>query len=179
MERRINREGERMKKKLVPLIVIALIITVVVVLMNGLEEKATTQPGDEAIEFELKDIHGNTYKLSDFKGKTVVLNFFATWCQPCIEEAPELEKFGKEYDDAQLLIIARGESSKRIEKYISDTDSKLLYLLDTKEEVSNSYSVVGQPETFIINSEGIIVERFSGPTTMEHLIQLIEQNISS
>lgn len=166
-----------MKKKIVPLIVIALIAAVIIVLMNGLEGKATTQPGDQAIDFELQDTAGNTYKLSDFKGQTVVLNFFATWCQPCIDEAPELEKFGKEYEDAKLLIIARGESSKRIEKYIADTGSELLYLLDTKEDVSNDYSVVGQPETLIINGEGIIVERFSGPTTMDHLVQLIEEKI--
>ena len=62
-----------------------------------------------------------------------------------------------------------------MEKYIEETDSKLLYLLDTKADVSDDYSVIGQPETLIINGNGIIVERFSGPTTKDKLIKLIEE----
>jgi cytochrome c biogenesis protein CcmG, thiol:disulfide interchange protein DsbE len=167
-----------MGKKLVPIFVIIVALGVVGFLMNGLSQKASANPGDEAIEFELKDINGQVYRLSDFKGKPVVLNFFATWCQPCIDEAPELEAFGKEYKDAQLIIIAKGESKMRMEKYIQESDSKLLYLLDTKEETSKEYNVIGQPDTLILNKDGVIVERFTGPTTKERLIEIIEEKAS-
>lgn len=167
-----------MGKKLVPIFVIIVVIGVIGFLMDGLGEKASANPGDQGIEFELKDINGETYKLSDYKGQTVVLNFFATWCQPCIDEAPELEAFGKEYSDAKLIIIAKGESKKRMEKYISETKSELLYLLDTKEETSNEYSVIGQPDTLIINKDGIVVERFTGPTTKKRLVELIQEKAS-
>ena len=168
-----------MGKKLVPIFVIIAVIGVIGFLMNGLGGKASATPGDNAIDFELKDINGKTYKLSDFKGQTVVLNYFATWCQPCIDEAPELEAFGKDYQDAKLLIIAKGESKMRMEKYISESKSELLYLLDTKEETSKAYNVIGQPDTLIINKDGIIVERFSGPTTKKNLIKLIEEKAAS
>ncbi len=167
-----------MGKKLVPIFVIIAALGVIGFLMNGLGEKASANPGDQAIEFELKDINGQVYKLSDFKGKPVVLNFFATWCQPCIDEAPELEAFGKEYQDAQLIIIAKGESKMRMEKYIKESDSKLLYVLDTKEETSKEYNVIGQPDTLILNQDGVIVERFTGPTTKQRLIEIIEEKAS-
>lgn len=167
-----------MAKKIVPIVVIVIVVGVLGFLMSGLEGKATTTAGDKSIDFELKDVEGKSYKLSDFKGQPVVLNFFATWCQPCIDEAPELEAFGNDYKDAQLIIVAKGESKKRMEKYIEDENSKLLYLLDTKEEVSNNYSVIGQPETLIINKDGVIVERFTGPTTKANLIKLIEEKAS-
>lgn len=168
-----------MKVKFVQTFVLIVIIGFLGLLVNGLDGKATAQVGDEAIDFEIKDMDGQLHRLEDYRGKTVVINFFATWCQPCIDEAPELEAFGTEYDDAELLIIARGESKKRMEKYINGIDSKLLYLLDTNEKVSKDYGVIGQPETMIINPDGTIVERFSGPTTKQHLIQLIEEKVSS
>jgi cytochrome c biogenesis protein CcmG, thiol:disulfide interchange protein DsbE len=147
-------------------------------LVSGLGGKASAQPGDQAIDFELKDTNGKSYKLSDFKGQPVVLNFFATWCAPCLDEAPELEAFGKEYKDAKLLIVAKGESKKRIGKYIGESGSQLTYLLDTKEEISKDYNVIGQPETIIIDENGVIVERFSGPTTKDDLIKMIEEQVS-
>ncbi|PLR98207.1 TlpA family protein disulfide reductase [Bacillus sp. T33-2] len=170
--------GERMGKKIVPLFVIIAAFGILGFLMNGLGGKASANPGDKAIEFELKDIYGKKYKLSDFNGRTVVLNFFATWCQPCIDEAPELEAFGKDYKNAKLLIIAKGESTMRMKKYISESNSKLTYLLDTKEDTSKAYNVVGQPETVIIDKNGLIVHRFSGPTTKDNLIDLIEKKAS-
>lgn len=167
-----------MGKKIVPIIVIAAVLGVLGFLVSGLGGKASAQPGDQAIDFELKDTNGKSYKLSDFKGQPVVLNFFATWCAPCLDEAPELEAFGKEYKDAKLLILAKGESKKRMGKYIGESGSQLTYLLDTKEEISKDYSVIGQPETIIIDENGVIVKRFSGPTTKDDLIKMIEEQVS-
>ncbi|MGA8942809.1 MAG: TlpA disulfide reductase family protein [Thermoactinomyces sp.] len=168
-----------MRGKLISAVIIIAVIGVIVFLGNGLKGKPAAETGDQAIDFKLQDVNGKTWRLSDFKGQPVVLNFFATWCQPCIDEAPELEAFAREYKDARLIIIARGEPRKRIENYIKKTDSKLLYLLDTKEIVSDEYGVVGQPETWIINRDGIIVERIAGPTTKKDLIRSIEQKSSS
>lgn len=167
-----------MGKKIVPIIVIAAVLGVLGFLVSGLGGKALAQPGDQAIDFELKDTNGKSYKLSDFKGQPVVLNFFATWCAPCLDEAPELEAFGKEYKDAKLLVLAKGESKRRMEKYIGESGSQLTYLLDTKEEISKDYNVIGQPETIIIDEKGVIVKRFSGPTTKDNLIKMIEEQVS-
>jgi cytochrome c biogenesis protein CcmG, thiol:disulfide interchange protein DsbE len=178
MEFRKIKQVKRMGKKIVPIFVIIAVIGVLGFLVSGLGGKASAQPGDQAIDFQLKDINGKTYKLSDFKGQPVVLNFFATWCAPCIDEAPELEAFGKEYKDAKLLILAKGESKKRMEKYIGESGSQLTYLLDTKEEISKDYTVIGQPETIIIDGNGVIIERFSGPTTKDDLIKMIQEKVS-
>jgi cytochrome c biogenesis protein CcmG/thiol:disulfide interchange protein DsbE len=167
-----------MGKKIIPIFVIIAVLGVLGFLVSGLGGKASAQPGDPAIDFELKDVNGKSVKLSDFRGQPVVLNFFATWCAPCIEEAPELEAFGKEYQDAKLLIVAKGESKRRMEKYIDESSSKLTYLLDTKEEISKDYTVLGQPETVIIDGNGVIVERFAGPTTKDNLIKLIKEKVS-
>jgi cytochrome c biogenesis protein CcmG, thiol:disulfide interchange protein DsbE len=66
----------------------------------------------------------------------------------------------------------------RMEKYIKESGSKLLYVLDTKEETSKEYNVIGQPDTLILNKDGVIVERFTGPTTKERLIEIIEEKAS-
>jgi cytochrome c biogenesis protein CcmG, thiol:disulfide interchange protein DsbE len=163
-----------MRKRVIPLIVLVIAAAVLGFLINGMSGRASANPGDQAMDFQLKDSKGNEYQLSDQKGKIVVLNFFATWCQPCIDEAPELEAFGAEYEGAELYIIAKGETKKRIEKYMKESNSKLLYLLDTKEEISKEYNVIGQPETIIIDENGVIFERFSGPTTKENLIEIVE-----
>ncbi|NMD72162.1 TlpA family protein disulfide reductase [Bacillus sp. DNRA2] len=165
-----------MKKKIIQLTVVLVASLFIGLLLNGLNGKATNaEIGDKAPNFTLKDTSGKKVKLSDFKGEMVVLNYFTTWCAPCLEEAPELEAFGNEYQDAKLLILAKGETSNRVNKYIDGNGSKLTYLLDTKEEAAKSYNVVGQPETIIIDEKGIIVERFSGPTTKKKLIELIKK----
>lgn len=165
-----------MKKKIIQLTVVLVASLFIGLLLNGLNGKATNaEIGDKAPNFTLKDTSGKEVKLSDYKGEMVVLNYFTTWCAPCLEEAPELEAFGNEYQDAKLLILAKGETSNRVNKYIDGNGSKLTYLLDTKEEAAKSYNVVGQPETIIIDEKGIIVERFSGPTTKKKLIEMIKK----
>lgn len=165
-----------MKKKIIQLAVVLVASLFIGLLLKGLNGKATNaEIGDKAPNFTLRDTSGKVVKLSDFKGEMVVLNYFTTWCAPCLEEAPELEAFGNEYQNAKLLILAKGETSKRVNKYIDGNGSKLTYLLDTKEEAAKSYNVVGQPETIIIDENGIIVERFSGPTTKKKLIEMIKK----
>ncbi|UII55269.1 TlpA family protein disulfide reductase [Cytobacillus spongiae] len=163
-----------MGKKLVPIFIGMITIGVLGLLVNGLSGKVSANPGDPSIDFELKDMNGVVHQLSDYKGKPVVINFFTTWCEPCLDEAPELEAFGTEYDGAVLLVLAKGESKRRMTDYIEESKSKLTYLLDTKEDVANDYGVIGQPETIIIDENGLIHERFSGPTTKADLIQMME-----
>ncbi|WP_070120486.1 TlpA family protein disulfide reductase [Bacillus marinisedimentorum] len=163
-----------MKKRLVPVVVLVLASALVWVLVTGLKTEALAAPGEKAPDFALQDTDGNTVTLSEFQGQKVVLNFFATWCEPCIDEAPELEAFGREFEGAELLIIAKGETKRRIAGYIEKSGSELPYLLDTREKVSSDYNVIGQPETIIIDEDGIIQERFTGPTTKEKLIEMIQ-----
>lgn len=163
-----------MKKKLIPIVLLVFVVAFIYVLLMGLQDKQTANPGDELIPFELKDLEGNIHKSADYAGQNLVINFFATWCDSCREEAPELEAFNKEYDGAKLIIIAKGEPKKRVENYVKENNSQILYLLDTNEKVSKEYSVIGQPDTLIVNKDGIIVERFVGPSTKSRLINIIE-----
>lgn len=133
-----------------------------------------TGVGEAAYNFELEDLDGNMVKLSDHKGQVVVVNYFATWCIPCVDEAPELEAFDQEYGETyKLLIIDRGEPKDRVKKFVKKHKTTSTYLFDYDDKVSKAYNVVAQPETFVIDKEGVIREHYIGPITKEQLYELV------
>ena len=136
--------------------------------------------GDPAPDFTLEDMDGNMVSLSDYKGQFVVLNFFASWCPPCREEAPELQKFEEQYgDQVKLLILDRAEPKIKVQEFIDEFNSTSTYLLDYNDSMAKPYGVIGQPETFFIDEEGIIRLKHSGPMTTEFMVETVNQFIDT
>ncbi|WP_409270612.1 TlpA family protein disulfide reductase [Neobacillus sp. SCS-31] len=133
--------------------------------------------GDPAPNFELENLDGKLESLSDYKGTVVVMNYFATWCVPCVDEAPELEAFSREYGDKyNLLIIDRGETRDRVKKFIEKHDAgSSTYLFDYNSKVSKMYGVLKQPESFVIDKEGVIREYIQGPINKMELYNLVSK----
>ncbi len=135
-----------------------------------------TDVGDKAYSFEMPNYDGGKTKLSDYKGKVVILNYFASWCAPCKDEFPELTAFQKDYGDKYpLLMINRGETIDRIKKATENNKEGMTYLFDYNAKVSKMYNVTGQPETFVIDKQGIIREHYNGPITEMQLYNWVKK----
>ncbi|MDC3414555.1 TlpA family protein disulfide reductase [Aquibacillus sp. 3ASR75-11] len=114
--------------------------------------------------------------LSDYQGEFVVLNFFASWCPPCREEAPELQAFEEQYgDQAKLLILDRAEPKVKVEEFIEEFNSTSTYLLDYNDSMASPYGVTGQPETFFIDEQGIIRYHYVGPMKKEFIVETVNK----
>lgn len=141
--------------------------------LNLNKGEITSSIGEQAYNFELEDLEGKQVRLSDFSGQVTILNYFATWCGPCVDEAQELEAFEQEYGkDFKLLIIDLGETRDRVQKFINKHKTTSTYLFDFKQDVSKNYGVIGQPETFIIDKDGVIREHYKGPLTQVELYEM-------
>jgi peroxiredoxin len=119
----------------------------------------------EAPAFSLNSLDGKQISLSDFKGKPVLLTFWATWCDSCKEDIPLLEKFfaGKRDQLAILLITIDGERKKAVQKIISENNISLPVVLLLKEKVMDHYMVKGWvPQTFLIDREGMLLGKIVG-----------------
>ncbi|MCA1031288.1 redoxin domain-containing protein [Bacillus timonensis] len=123
--------------------------------------------GDKAPDFLLKTLDGKDMKLSDFAGKKVILNFFATWCPPCKEEVPHMQEFYSKKDgNVEILAVnlATAErSSKAIYQFVEDFNITFPVVLDQRGDVGNTYQAHAIPTTYIIDSNGIIRKRMIGP----------------
>jgi len=117
-----------------------------------------------APDFSLQDIDGKTHTLKSYRGKVVVLNFWATWCPPCREELPSMERaFVKLKDkDVILLGVDVGEDSDTIFTFSADYPVSFPLLLDIDSTVIKSYGVVGLPTTYVIDKRGRLVYRVIG-----------------
>lgn len=135
-----------------------------------------TDVGDKAYNFELPNIDGGTTKLSDYRGKVVILNYFATWCKPCQDEFPELAAFQTDYGDKYpLLMINRGETIDKVNKVTKNNQEGMTYLFDYNAKVSKRFNVTGQPETFVIDKKGVIREHFNGAVTEMQLYNWVKK----
>ncbi len=120
--------------------------------------------GAQAPEFTLKDLKGREISLTDFQGKLVLLNFWATWCPSCKEEIPSLNRLQKRYKDRGLVVIgiASESSLKRVKDFSNKYNIQFLILHDSSITVTRKYSVFALPTTFLIDRRGKIVEKFIG-----------------
>jgi peroxiredoxin len=126
---------------------------------------ASSEVGKTAPVFELKDLDGKKVSLSDFKGKVILLNFWATWCAPCKAEMPSLENLYRSFREKGLVVIGISvdNSEKTVQSFVKEKAITFPILLDKGKEVSfDDYGVIGLPVTFLIDQKGIIVEKVFG-----------------
>ena len=121
--------------------------------------------GSPAIDFTLADIFGADKTLSDYKGKVVFLNFWATWCPPCRNEMPHMQSlydsmFGEDFE--MLAVSIDHKTKAEVSQFISQHGYTFPVLVDPRSKVASRYNVTGIPVTFIINKEGIIVDKVVG-----------------
>ena len=129
--------------------------------------------GDEAHDFTLNDLDGNLVSLSDFRGRPVIVNFWATWCAPCRIEMPELQAAYDKHQDDGLAILAldQDEPAEVASAYFYDEMGLgFTPLLDEGSEVSTQYGSYGVlPSTYFINASGTVSAIHRGPLTLSQI----------
>jgi thiol-disulfide isomerase/thioredoxin len=133
--------------------------------------------GETAPDFSFEDAAGTTFSLSDFQGKMVMLNFWATWCGYCVMELPYLQQIYEEWPSDELLLLAVdvGESAETVATFLQDNGISLPVLLDMEGKVAVLYGVRGIPRTLFIDKDGFIrgikVGAFSGVEEIESILE--------
>lgn len=135
--------------------------------------------GNQAPDFELSNLNEKPLKLSDFRGKKVILNFWATWCPPCRVEMPQMKKFYKDYNkDVVLLAINLTETEKNqndVRAFVEDSGLTFPVVMDIEGDVSNTYKIIAYPTSYIIDSQGIIQEVFQGAINYDMMKKAISK----
>lgn len=120
--------------------------------------------GVQAPTFELPTVDGKTVALAGLKGKVVFLNFWATWCPPCREEMPSMERLHQEFKDQGLAVLAVNiqESPKQVARFMKDFRLSFPALLDSDMKVTGLYQVRGLPSTYLVDRNGQVVGQAVG-----------------
>ncbi len=118
----------------------------------------------DGLEFALKDMDGKTHKLSDYKGKTLIINFWASWCPPCREEMPSMERAWQKIKNNNIVMLAInvGEDEDTIFTFLGDYPVSFTILMDSTGEVTENWPIKGLPTTYIVSPEGKLVYRAIG-----------------
>jgi cytochrome c biogenesis protein CcmG/thiol:disulfide interchange protein DsbE len=145
-----------------------------------LKEGGLPEPGDSAPAFEAPLLGDDrTLALADLEGKPVLINFWASWCVPCKEEAPMLKRAYETYGDriefvGVVVNDAEPDAIAFADRYGMDWPS----VRDLDRAIFDDYGLTGQPETFFIDGDGTIVEHVNGPLFEDELLSLLDSLVS-
>jgi peroxiredoxin len=138
--------------------------------------------GQQAPDFSVKDQSGKAAKLSDYRGKAVFLNFWGTWCEPCIQEMPEMQILYDRFKDRkfQMLAVSIDNDWDVVNDFYKQHSLNMPTFLDPGHQVSDSYKVFKFPETFLIDANGYVVkhtwqEHWADPRVMTVVENLVRQ----
>ncbi|EKN70036.1 membrane-associated thiol-disulfide oxidoreductase [Neobacillus bataviensis LMG 21833] len=140
--------------------------------------KIGVEEGKKAPNFQLQTVSGKEMKLSDLKGKKVILNLWATWCPPCKAEMPHMQEFYQEQERKNVEIVAVNLTTAEkdpsgVEKFVKDYGLTFPVLLDSSGQIGDTYQAFTIPTSYIIDANGIIHKKIVGPMDKEMMNELI------
>ncbi|MGH9631567.1 MAG: TlpA family protein disulfide reductase [Bryobacteraceae bacterium] len=121
--------------------------------------------GDAAPDFSIVTENGRKVTRSDFGGKLLVLNFWATWCPPCIQEMPSLEMFSRQMRDQGVVVlgVSVDQNEQAYRNFLDKAQLSFLLARDPKADISTEYGTFKWPETYVIDGNGRVVQKHIGP----------------
>jgi cytochrome c biogenesis protein CcmG, thiol:disulfide interchange protein DsbE len=136
----------------------------VIVLLAGCYSSRPPHVGDVATDFTLQD-SDRKVRLSEFRGQIVVLNFWATWCPPCVEETPSLVSMQQRMKDKGVTVVGVSidEDGDAYHRFLKTYGINYLTVRDPDQKISTLYGSVGWPETYIIDRKGVVRRKVVGP----------------
>jgi cytochrome c biogenesis protein CcmG/thiol:disulfide interchange protein DsbE len=137
-------------------------------------------PGRPAPEFALTTLDGDTLRLSDLRGQVVVLNFWASWCLPCLQEHPLLVAADERWRDRGVRIVGvvYQDSPANARQWLQERGGEWRHVLDPRSRLSIEYGLFGVPETFFIDRRGVIAYKHIGPVSADVLYQWITKLVA-
>ncbi|GED68369.1 thiol:disulfide interchange protein tlpA [Brevibacillus reuszeri] len=140
------------------------------------------EKGNLAPDFELQALNGEKMKLSDLRGKKVIVNLWATWCPPCRAEIPDMQSFYEANKDKGVVILGVNLTStetnvEAVSAFVQRYGMTFPILMDVDKQVSGVYKAISIPTSFIIDSSGVIQNKYIGPMNqemMENMLSAIE-----
>ncbi|MBD7963847.1 TlpA disulfide reductase family protein [Fictibacillus norfolkensis] len=132
------------------------------------EENTGLKQGSTAPTFSLVTLDGKQVDLKDYRGKKVIVNFWATWCPPCREEMPEMEKFYRDYKNKDVEILAVNleyseTNTEKVSKFVKEYELSFPIPLDEKNTIGKQFRAVSIPTSYFIDEEGMISNSHIGP----------------
>jgi cytochrome c biogenesis protein CcmG/thiol:disulfide interchange protein DsbE len=164
-----------------PAWIAAAVVAALVLILLGLAlvAKPTLPPqiGNPVPDFRLVALDGSDMSLGARRGQVVVVNFFASWCAPCRQEAADLEETWREYQGqrVQFLGIAYKDADSKAQAFLEEFDVTYPGAIDSGNRTARAYGVTGVPETFVVDQQGQLVRHFIGPVTRAQLSQELDR----
>ncbi|WP_409305650.1 peroxiredoxin family protein [Peribacillus sp. SCS-155] len=140
--------------------------------VNKADDPGGLTVGVKAPDFTLVNLNGQKVKLSDYRGKKVLLNFWATWCPPCKKEMPDLEKLHTTSGEDIVVLAVNDDPQNDVKGFAQDLNLTFPILLDNEkasESVTEAYQVMSLPTSFFIDKNGVIQDKFVGAMTYEYM----------
>ena len=145
--------------------IFALLMVLVFVLYISIHEPIVGV-GDSAPDFSITADNGQVITTSNFGGRLLVLNFWATWCQPCVEEVPSLDQFAKDMAGSGVVVlgVSMDKNPKLYRDFLSRSHVSFMTARDPDAKISADYGTYKYPESYIIDSKGKVVQKIIGAT---------------
>ncbi|MFZ4452184.1 TlpA family protein disulfide reductase [Salibacterium aidingense] len=174
-----------LNRKYITLLVIgtAVLAIAYVLFANISVQRVGTDVGNAAPDYELPMYNQKSGSLSDYDGNVIVMNMWASWCEPCTEEIPALMEFQEAYREEGVTVLTvnmnsyertQEEPEQFVEEYNMERSPAMV---DKEGEVADLYNIQRLPTTYIIKRDGTIVEKVEGPVSFDDLEQLVESEL--
>ena len=159
---------------------VSLMLSTFPLLVFGMGSRVPVE-GTPAAEFQLQDLSGQSHTLSQYQGKVVLLNFWATWCKPCTTEMPAMQQAFEQLKDDGLVVLAVNELEDlpKVKAHIQEHGHTFPVLMDPDNHVANLYGVFGLPVSVFIDGNGTVQEYIKGGLLTKEKITDIFHSLSS